>query len=134
MSESTQAGVAIGPALLAARRAAGLTPLEVAAQTRIRPAVLVRFEAGDFSGCGGDVYVRGRLRKIAEAVGLDPAPLLAEYDARAAALPDRRRPAILAHELMRRPRPPRNWSLILAVALIVLLGYGVALVVAAVLG
>ena len=105
MNDSTHEGtsaqdtVGIGLALKVARREAGLTPLEVAAATRIRPAVLLRFEADDFSGCGGDVYARGRLRKIAEAVGLDPAPLLAEYDARTAAAAAAGRPAILAHEL-----------------------------------
>jgi cytoskeletal protein RodZ len=140
MTESTaEAGpgqdtVGIGLALKTARREVGLTPLEVAAATRIRPAVLLRFEADDFSGCGGEVYVRGRLRKIAEAVDLDPEPLLAEYDARTAAQASGRRPAILARELQRRPRPPRNWSLVLAVALAVLLAYGVALLVAAVRG
>lgn len=140
MSESTHKAVestetvGIGLALKSARREAGLTPLDVAASTRIRPAVLLRFEADDFSDCGGDVYARGRLRKIAQAVGLDPEPLLAEYDARVAAAAGGDRPAILAHELQRRPRPPRNWSLVLAISLIVLLGYGVALLVAAVVG
>ncbi len=122
----------IGEVLKTARRDAGLTPFEVAGTTKIRLATLVRFERDEFSGAG-DVYERSHLGKAAEAVGLDPGPLLAAYDARTGRSAGGRRSAIVARELQRRPRPPRNWSLILAVGLGLTAIYALALVVAGVL-
>ena len=125
----TERQVQIGATLRAARRDAGLTPYEVAAATRIRPQLVLRLEEDDFSWCGGHAYARGRVRAVAVAVGLDPLPLLAAYDAQVAA--GARRPDFAARVLQRRPRPPRNWSLVLACALGVLAIYGLALLVAA---
>lgn len=71
----------IGEKLQGARLAAGLTAREISERTRITPEVLHRIEAGEFAQCGGDVYARGHIRAYAHAVGLDPAPLLAEYGA-----------------------------------------------------
>ncbi len=72
---------AIGERLKRARLAAGLTARQVTERTRITAEVLHRVEAGEFDQCGGDVYARGHIRAYAQAVGLDPAPLLAEYGA-----------------------------------------------------
>ena len=38
-------------------------------------------ERDDFASSGGDFYARGHVRTIAQKVGVDPAPLLAEFDA-----------------------------------------------------
>ena len=124
--------VAIGATLRGARREAGLTPYEVAAATRIRPANVLRLEEDDFAWCGGHTYARGRVRACAVAVGLDPVPLLAAYDAQVAA--GAARPDFAARVLQRRPRPPRNWSLVLAGGLVIAAAYGVALLVAGVFG
>jgi len=71
----------IGERLQRARLAAGLTARQISERTRITPEVLHRIEVGEFAQCGGDVYARGHIRAYAQAVGLDPAPLLAEYGA-----------------------------------------------------
>lgn len=71
----------IGERLAGARLAAGLTEGQVSERTRITPEMLRWIEAGEFEQCGGDVYARGHIRAYAQAVGLDPAPLLAEYGA-----------------------------------------------------
>jgi cytoskeleton protein RodZ len=73
--------VSIGQALSAARRDAGLTVDDISAKTRLRATVVRAIEADDFTLCGGDFYARGHIRTLAGLVGLDPAPLLAEYDA-----------------------------------------------------
>src|SRR5581483_11069511 len=73
--------VSIGESLAEARRQAGLTIYEVSQQTRIRESIIRRIEEGDFSASGGDFYARGHIRSIAGAVGIDPAPLIREYDA-----------------------------------------------------
>lgn len=70
---------AIGELLLRARIDRGLTAYEVGQATRITPETLRRLEAGQFVQCGGDVYARGHIRAYAQAVGLDPEPLLAMY-------------------------------------------------------
>jgi transcriptional regulator with XRE-family HTH domain len=78
---SQQAQLLIGAALFDARMAAGLTALQVSERTRISPEMLRRLEAGQFGACGGDVYARGHIRAFANAVELDPEPLLARYGA-----------------------------------------------------
>jgi cytoskeletal protein RodZ len=73
--------VSIGQALSGARLDAGLTIDDISAKTRLRATVIRAIEADDFSLCGGDFYARGHIRTLAGLVGLDPVPLLAEYDA-----------------------------------------------------
>ncbi|HET9169854.1 MAG TPA: RodZ domain-containing protein [Actinospica sp.] len=71
----------IGRLLLQARLDRGLTAREVSDLTRITPETLRRVEAGQFEQCGGDVYARGHIRAYAQAVGVDPEPLLLMYGA-----------------------------------------------------
>jgi cytoskeletal protein RodZ len=54
---------------------------DVAADTRIRATLIRAIEADDFSLCGGAVYARGHIRSIARFLGIDAAPLIAEFDA-----------------------------------------------------
>jgi hypothetical protein len=71
--------VSIGEALAEARRQADLTVTEVSRQTRIRETIITGIEGNDYSACGGDLYVRGYIRSIAQAVGADPEPLIRAY-------------------------------------------------------
>ena len=73
--------MSIGAVLAEARRRSGLSVGELSRQTRIREAIIHGIEWDDFSACGGDFYARGHIRAIAHAVGADPGPLIAEYDA-----------------------------------------------------
>jgi cytoskeletal protein RodZ len=72
----------LGSALAAARRKRGLSVEDVAAATRIRPAIIRAIEEDDFDACGGAVYARGHLRSVAQVVGADPRPLVEEFDRR----------------------------------------------------
>jgi cytoskeletal protein RodZ len=72
--------VSIGDTLAEARRQSGLTITQVSQQTRIRETIIRSIEQGDFSSCGGDFYARGHIRSIADVVGVDPVPLIREYD------------------------------------------------------
>jgi len=72
--------VSIGDTLAEARRQSGLTITQVSQQTRIRETIIRAIEQGDFSSCGGDFYARGHIRSIADVVGVDPVPLIREYD------------------------------------------------------
>jgi len=113
--------VPIGETLAEARQRAGLTVAQVSEQTCIREALITAVEGGDYSGCGGDFYARADIRGIAKAVGADPGPLIAEYDALYRAGP----PA--AHE----PggpgyRPRGRWlSRVVVLGLVLVLGFGV---------
>jgi cytoskeletal protein RodZ len=73
--------VTVGEAIAQARGAAGLSVDEVSERTGIRETVIRDIERDDFAALGGDLYVRGYLRAIAAAVGLDPQPLIREFDA-----------------------------------------------------
>jgi cytoskeletal protein RodZ len=72
--------VSIGDTLAEARRQRGLTITQVSQQTRIRETIIRGIEQSDFSSCGGDFYARGHIRSIASVVGVDPVPLIREYD------------------------------------------------------
>jgi cytoskeleton protein RodZ len=59
----------IGARLRAARERRGLTVLQAAEKLHVDARVLEALEAEDFALLGADVYVRGHLRRYAEAIG-----------------------------------------------------------------
>lgn len=73
--------VSVGETLSSARRSLGLSLDDVASDTRIRASLIAAIERDDFEACGGAVYARGHLRSIARVLGIDAAPLVAEFDA-----------------------------------------------------
>jgi cytoskeletal protein RodZ len=72
--------VTVGESLTKARHQAGLSVDELSDRTRIRGTVIRSIERDDYQACGGDLYVRGYVRAIAGAVGVDAQPLIREYD------------------------------------------------------
>jgi len=72
--------VSIGEVLTAAQGKAGLTAADVSRRTRIRETIVREIERDDFSSCGGDFYARGHVRAIAHVLGVDPEPLVRDYD------------------------------------------------------
>jgi len=122
--EPWRRGVSIGDALAQGRRQAGLTVTQVSQRTCIRETIIRGIERGDFSGCGGDFYARGHIRSIGGAVGVDPEPLIEEYDAtlgapRAISAADVFQP-VTPVKLKERRRP--NWTAAMALALVVIAG------------
>ena len=117
-------GMSIGDALAQGRREAGLTVTQVSQRTCIRETIIRGIERGDFSGCGGDFYARGHIRSIAGAVGVDPEPLIEEYDAtmgapQAISAADVFQP-VTPVKLKERRRP--NWTAAMALALVIIVG------------
>jgi cytoskeletal protein RodZ len=120
--------VNIGAVLADARWRAHLTVDEVSHRTRIREAIIWGIEQDDFSACGGDAYARGHIRAIAQAVGIDPDPLIREYDATYRTAHDIEDVVVLHPAPLpgRAPRPHRRGRLAVtaAVAVVVLAGVG----------
>jgi cytoskeletal protein RodZ len=118
--------VSIGDTLAEARRQAGLTTVQVSQQTRIRDSIVRAIEQGDFSPCGGDFYARGHIRSIASVVGVDPVPLIREYDEEHGAPGAMRASQIFEPATPIKIREPRNLHLgrVLAVALLAVIGFG----------
>jgi cytoskeletal protein RodZ len=118
--------VSIGDTLAEARRQAGLTLTQVSRQTRIRESIIRSIEQDDFSPCGGDFYARGHIRSIAEVVGVDPVPLIREYDEQHGAPGNMRAAQIFQPATPIKIREPRNLHLgrVLAVALLAVIGFG----------
>jgi cytoskeletal protein RodZ len=119
--------VSIGDTLAEARRQSGLTVTQVSERTRIRETIIRGIEQSDFSACGGDFYTRGHIRSIASVVGLDPEPLIHEYDEEHGP-PGAIRAADVfepAAPLRIRERRSLNWSVAMILALLVVIGYGV---------
>ncbi|MGO9779699.1 MAG: helix-turn-helix domain-containing protein [Streptosporangiaceae bacterium] len=73
--------MSIGEVLADARCRLGLSVSEVSRRTRIRATIIWGIEQDDYSACGGDFYVRGHIRAISAAVGIDPVPLIRQFDA-----------------------------------------------------
>jgi cytoskeleton protein RodZ len=79
-ADSPPASDGLGAALACARTLIGVSIDELAERTRIRPHVIECLERNDASACGGDVYARGHVRMLARALGLDPEPLVEQYN------------------------------------------------------
>jgi len=120
--------VSIGATLAAARQRAGLSLADVTAVTRVREPVIEAIERDDFSGCGGDFYARAHIGRVAKAVGIDPAPLIAEYD-RLSGRPAAPAPReIFEPDVMPARSGGPNWSVAMGVALLLVVGYGLVAV------
>ncbi|MEU1130533.1 helix-turn-helix domain-containing protein [Streptomyces sp. NPDC005900] len=115
----------IGTALRQARVAAGLTVDEISTSTRVRIPIVHAIEQDDFSRCGGDVYARGHIRTLARAVGLEPAPLLAQYDEGHGGRPPAPTPAAPLFEAERIRSDPRqpNWTAAMVAAIVAVIGF-----------
>jgi helix-turn-helix protein/uncharacterized protein DUF4115 len=74
--------IELGATLRDAREARQLAFEEVSAATRIHPRYLAALEAERFDTLPGRAYARSFLHEYATYVGLDPAPLVSEYDER----------------------------------------------------
>jgi cytoskeleton protein RodZ len=112
----------IGARLRAAREKRGLTLLQASERLHVDPQTLEALEAGNFAALGADVYVRGHLRRYAEAVGESPLELQALYSGGTrAAQPD----------LTRIPRsePVARSSPVMMLAVLVVVGAAVVGVV-----
>ncbi|GGU06074.1 MULTISPECIES: helix-turn-helix domain-containing protein [Streptomyces] len=114
----------IGRTLQQGRIASGLTVEEVSASTRVRIPIVHAIEEDDFSRCGGDVYARGHIRTLARAVGLDPAPLVEQYDAEHGGRPAPTPAAPLFEAERIRPEPRRpNWTAAMVAAIVAVIGF-----------
>ncbi|MGW0814686.1 helix-turn-helix domain-containing protein [Streptomyces viridiviolaceus] len=121
---SEEARPSIGRALQQARVAAGLTVDDISTATRVRIAIVHAIEADDFTPCGGDVYARGHIRTLAKAVQLDPAPLLAQFDAEHGGRPAPTPAAPLFEaERIRPERRGPNWTAAMVAAIVAVIGF-----------
>jgi transcriptional regulator with XRE-family HTH domain len=92
----------LGQILRAAREQKGLTLSEVAEGTRIKVQVLEAMEHNDFRPMPAAVYAKGFIKMYAEFIGVDPAPLIAQYVAHHA--PPSRRPSLQTNSATPGPR------------------------------
>ncbi|GGW69599.1 helix-turn-helix domain-containing protein [Streptomyces xantholiticus] len=114
----------IGHVLQQARVGAGLTVDEVSTSTRVRIPIVHAIEEDDFSRCGGDVYARGHIRMLARAVGIDPDPLVAQYDDEHGGRPAPTPAAPLFEAERIRPERRRpNWTAAMVAAIVVVVGF-----------
>ncbi|MHC3474263.1 helix-turn-helix domain-containing protein [Streptomyces sp. 7R007] len=119
-----EARLSVGRALKQARIEAGLTVDDVSNATRVRIAIVHAIEADDFAPCGGDVYARGHIRTLAKAVHLDPAPLLAQFDADHGGRPAPTPAAPLFEaERIRPERRGPNWTAAMVAAIVAVVGF-----------
>ncbi|MBO0655362.1 DUF4115 domain-containing protein [Streptomyces triculaminicus] len=114
----------VGRSLQQARVNAGLTVDEVSSNTRVRVPIIHAIEQDDFTRCGGRVYARGHIRTLARAAGVDPAPLVAQYDAEHGGRPAPTPAAPLFDAERIRPEPRRpNWTAAMVAAIVAVVGF-----------
>ena len=114
--------MSVGETLAAAREQAGLTVEDVSRATRIRGLLIREIESDGVSASGGPVYARGHIRAIATHLGLDPLPLLAEFDRAHGSDHGPGARQIFEREVLAEPdRTGPNWTAAMAVAAAVLL-------------
>lgn len=121
--------MSIGDTLARARQDAGLSITQVSQRTRIRETIIRGIEDDDFSACGGDFYARGHIRSVAKAVGVDPVPLVQEYDEAHGGLGPVSAAEVFepATPIKIRERRPPNWSAAMALAVAAVIVYAVVL-------
>ena len=109
----------IGARLRAAREQRGLTVLQAAERLHLDAGIVQALEAENFTALGADVYVRGHLRRYAEAVGESPAQLQQLYADS---------PQVLRPDLTRIPRgqPEKSSSWLLLPAVLLVVGFATA--------
>jgi cytoskeleton protein RodZ len=115
--------MSIGEILGTARVEAGLSVEDVSRETRIRGGLIQAIEADNFAPCGGDVYARGHIRSIAAVVGVDPRPLIAEFDKLHGGEPqpvENPAPTFDPQVAQQAERSRPNWAAAMAVALLVI--------------
>lgn len=122
--EHREEGLSVGRSLRQARIEAGLTVDDVSNATRVRIAIVQAIEQDDFAPCGGDVYARGHIRTLARAVHIDPAPLLARYDAEHGGRPAPTPAApMFEAERIRPERRGPNWTAAMVAAIVAVIGF-----------
>jgi cytoskeleton protein RodZ len=109
----------IGARLRAAREKRGLTVLQAAERLHLDAGIVQALEAENFTALGADVYVRGHLRRYAEAVGESPAQLQQLYADS---------PQVLRPDLTRIPRgqPEKSSTWLLLPAVLLVVGFATA--------
>lgn len=70
----------LGEQLKTARLAKGVSESEAGSATKILTKMIVAMEADDFSLMAAPTYAKGFIRLYADYLGLDPAPLIEEYN------------------------------------------------------
>ena len=97
----------LGQKLKAARLARKMTASEAAKGTRIKVQHIEAMEGDDFSAIPAPAYAKGFIKLYAELLGLDPAPLIAEYIDRHA--PTGRASLMSDPAAQEQSRPVRAW-------------------------
>ncbi|MCX6997717.1 MAG: helix-turn-helix domain-containing protein [Kiritimatiellaeota bacterium] len=90
----------LGPQLKAGRERKGVTASQAAAATRMKVQTIEALEREDFARIPAPMYVKGFIKIYAEYLGLDPAPLLLDYQQRHA---PQEQPRPAADEVLRSP-------------------------------
>lgn len=78
----------IGQILKAARERRQISISDVAVATRMTSTFVKAIEANDFDALVAPIYARGFIKLYAECVGLDPMPLLKQFDVSSRAVPE----------------------------------------------
>jgi len=117
--------VTVGEALSDARHAAGLSVDDVAARTRIRPHVIQAIEQDDLAPCGGDAYARGHVRTLARTLGADPEEMVGMLGSTAPPAPvvPATKDGMDLEGDLGKPRFSLDWTGVLAVAVVLMLGF-----------
>lgn len=124
-SQATSLG--LGERLRSARRARAISVAQIADALRVEESIVLALEEERFEALGAPVFVRGHLRRYAEAIGLSPETVLEAYRT---AVPDSDRlPLVARHGARTGNVEVASWvywliAALLLVGLVIVLGNG----------
>src|SRR5690606_36160009 len=79
--ENTENSELPGSRLRRQRERQGLTLAQAGHELHVDQRLLAALEADDYTALGAPIFVKGHMRNYARLLGLDPAELIAEYEA-----------------------------------------------------
>ena len=114
--------MSLGSSLREVRVEAGLSVTQLANRTRIPASVIEDLEHDRFNTSGGPSYARGHVRTIAKICGVDPEPLLSQFESQTIPLSKSIRELLKENSVITAPRKNSlSWKQLAAVFIVIAL-------------
>ena len=123
--------MSLGSLIAKARKDAGLSLEDLAANTNIRISVLSEIEKNNFSHCGGETYARGHVRNIAAVLKADQKEFIRLYEEEQGGETRSIKDLLIENSVMRLPAEARkvSWKVLVLISVVSLFVVGIGQVV-----
>ena len=121
----------LGSLIAKARRDAGLSLEDLAAETNLRASILREIEDDNFKNCGGETYARGHVRNIAAVLKVDSQEFIRVFEEEQGEEIRTIQQLLVENSVMNEPSQARkiSWKVLVMISVISLIFVGVAQVI-----